>query len=267
MTVTYFVAKYADDPLRMEPKNIGVIAIVDGHFYARFIGESEDDSSLDLRKVRGHVRHSGAYKQWIEYWRYLLAGTQSNETIVNGLQATPRLNYFISESSTMAIDAPAEPREILEYLFHLLVSAFPEQKNEELSLSQRCDEILGQYRLRQNPHFIESPRVPCLLSNTRTEHVQPSYGYVNGAEIYFQRVPLIESRPESSAKEVHNAAWIFERLRSDRQERQTRALVKLTAAAHFPNLLDVLSSVSSSVIDVDNQTQVHEEFSRFVAAH
>jgi hypothetical protein len=154
MTVTYFVAKYADDPLRMEPKNIGVIAIVDGRVYARFIGESEDESNVDLRKVRGHVRHTGAYKQWIEYWRYLLSGGQSSESIVNELLATPRLNYFISDASTMGIDGPADSHEILDYLFHLLVSAFPEQKNEELSLSQRCDEILGEYRLRQNPHFI-----------------------------------------------------------------------------------------------------------------
>jgi hypothetical protein len=258
MNIEYWIARYIDDPLRMEQKNIGVLASVEGRIVARFLGETED--GLDLRKVRGHVRHTGAYRQWIEYWRYVLANTEGREAIT-AICNSAKLNYSVSDASILTVPDAPEPYEVMEYLFNLLISSFPEPKDEELSLAQRCDEIIGEFRLRMNPYFSVSPTISCPLPNAEWEHVQPSFGYVNGNEIYYQKVPLVGGRPEYSAKEVHNAAWIFERLRTNRAERQTRALVKMSIATTFPDLLNALSSVSTSVIDVDNLVQVHQEFS------
>ena len=265
MNVPYYIARYADDPLRMETKNRGVIAIIENRLSARFLGEV-DGGGLDSRKVRGHVRNTGAYKQWIDYWRYVINASNSPAAAIEELTNSSRFNYVVSEEATLTapIEQHIDEEQIIEYLFNLLVSGFPEPRNEEHSLAQRCDEIVGEYHLRQNPHFAVSPTVACPLPNARTEHVQPSYGYVNGAEIYFQKVPMVGNKPEYSAKEVHNAAWILERLRVNRNERQTRALVKMALAVEFPDLLSVLEAVSTDIIDVDNLEQVHREFSPFV---
>jgi hypothetical protein len=267
MNVPYFLARYVDDPLRMEPKNIGVVAVINDRVHARFLGEIESEGGIDLRRLRGHVRHTGAYRQWIEYWRYIIASRPTANDALLELRATSKANYLVSEGATLTLpdEHETDSGEIVEYLFNLLVSSFPEAKNEELSLAQRCDEIIGEYRLRQNPHFSISPTVPCRLPDFQTENVQPSYAYVNGAEIYFQKVPLVGNRPEYSSKEVHNAAWIFERLRMGQNQRQARALVKMAIAADFPDLLKALNAVATSVIDVDNPEQVHREFSAFVA--
>ena len=44
-TPRYLLAKYIPDPLRMEPRNIGVVLWAEGNVAARFVGESDSPDS------------------------------------------------------------------------------------------------------------------------------------------------------------------------------------------------------------------------------
>jgi len=266
MNVPYLVAKYVPDILRMEPVNIGVIALCDGRLHARFIGES-DEPGLDLRKVRGIVHHTGAYKQWIDYWLHLIrAGTSADETI-RALLSSSNGNYLLREGATMAVPQTAEfdIQQALEYLFHLLVTEFPRPSEEEISLGQRCEEIIRNLHLDVNPSFRRAPSVPCPLSPEVTEYVQPNYAYLNGAAVYFQRVPFNPRRPEATQKELHNAAWIFDKLKKTNQNCMTRALVKGSQNGEAEPFLRVLSVVANDIVDVSDEQAVRRGFAELVA--
>jgi hypothetical protein len=215
----YLVAKYISNLARMEPKNVGVFLHMDGRMQARFIGER--NLSLDLRAVKSLVSHTGSYKQWVEYWRHLMSEPASGDEILNRLLATSNGNYIVTEGEVVfpprefAGDSP----RVLEYLFQLLVGEFPEQKEslEQVSLSAKCEEIIRHYGLKKTPHFEESPIISVDVDGI-TQHIKPSYRWLNGSEVYFQKVSLDGAKIESTQKDVNSALWMFEKLK-DKDER------------------------------------------------
>lgn len=65
----YWLIKYIEDPLRNEPRNVGIIVKIDNNKYIKFLGENEDlsiDDSLLPKKLNKNVDN---YKQWIAYYR------------------------------------------------------------------------------------------------------------------------------------------------------------------------------------------------------
>jgi hypothetical protein len=272
MTNEYLVAKYISSPVRMEPRNIGVFVRFENGWRARFLGENSE-GRLDLRRVRGIVEHTRAYEQWISYWRHVIASTPA-ERLLRVLSDTSRVNFVVSEGAGvfLAEDAIDSPERTLDHLYHLVVGEFPEQRAEELSLSQTIEETIRRYNLRQNPHFAESPQVQIQLTDGAVEHVRPSFGYVNGRELYFQKVSINPYRPEITQKEVHNAAWIFEKLRTGAALRETSTLVKIiTPDVHIeqppfstPEYLHLLGRLSD-VVNVDDEGALDRKFSPLAA--
>ena len=103
------------------------------------------------------------------------------------------------------------------------------------------------------------------------EHVRPNYGFVNGREVYFQRVSINPAKPELAQKEVHNAAWIFGMLNAQPSERELNSLVKVVGSASedqspfsVEESLNVLNSLSH-VVDVDDERAIDGVFAALAA--
>lgn len=115
MTGEYWVFKYVEDLVRQETRNIGVVLKTDAGVFARFLGEREGGAALDLRTVRGVVRHTPTYKQWVDYWRHCLRESPSADAARDQLLHSLRGNFISSERSTVALPDGA-PSEAVAYL-------------------------------------------------------------------------------------------------------------------------------------------------------
>jgi hypothetical protein len=272
MSNEYLVAKYIASPTRMEPRNIGVFMRSGNSWRARFLGEAAP-GKLDLRRVRPVVEHTSSYEQWVKYWRHLLISKRVDE-IKEALEGSSKINFIVTEGTPLflGVDAPASPDQTLDYLYHLVVTEFPEQRAEESSLLEIVEGAIRRFDLHRNPHFQDSPSVRCELDGGIVEHVRPSYGFVNGRQVYFQTVSINPNRPETAQKEVHNAAWIFEMLRSRAVDRELNSLVKVVSANvtddHNPFSVDeslgVLNALSH-VVNVEDERAVDGVFAPLVA--
>lgn len=267
----YFVVRFIENLTRGETKNIGVFYEGDNGILGRFLGEKRN-GTIDLRSVRSLVPHTPTYKQWIDYWKRVLSQEKEPEIIMREIQASAKGNFIIEEGDRIFI-----PREMsdtdgsrLGYLFNLLVAEFPSQFAEDFlqqSLSERCDEIIKRFHLRKDPHFRISPTVQIAVDGS-TVHLKPSYQWLNGRDIYYQKVTINQARLEATQKDVTSAAWVLDRLKESTPGVETRALVKIsdveetTPADWRPDeYLDLLATVSDSIINVDNDDEVVKEFS------
>jgi hypothetical protein len=269
MSSRYLIAKYVSNLARMEPRNIGVFLEFNGQIYAKFVGEK--NQGLDLRTVRSLVSHTGSYKQWIEYWRYMLdQRIQSNE-LLDRILASSRGNYIVTEGDTVFLprEAANDAAHAIDYLFHLLVDEFPEQKEnpEQLSLALKCEEIIKRYELGRLPQFEKEPIVEIQVDGLR-QHIRPSYRWINGGEIYFQKVSIDAARPDATQKDVTSTAWMFEKLKGAGGDRSTKALVRLSGGGVLiqqnridpAEYLGLLSRVSDAVVNVENDAEVDRAF-------
>jgi hypothetical protein len=271
----YLVARYIRDLTRMEPRNIGVFLFADdGRVLARFLGER--NGALDLRVVRSQVTHTQAYRQWIEYWRFLMRERPGNDQLAEQILASSKGNYQVGEGDMvfLPVEIAQDPHSLLEHLFQLLVTEFPnevEQAEDVVTLAARCEEIIQEFKLRETPHWAEAPVVPVRIGGA-AQHFRPSYAWRNGQEIFFQRVAINSGRLERTQKDVTSAAYLFEKLRLDRPASQTKALVKM--ADMTPQMLDdqvldpneylTLLSRTSDVVDIDDARQVDRTFGALV---
>ncbi len=270
----YLVAKYVQNLSRMEPRNIGIFLSYNDRIYSRFMGER--NQSIDLRTVRSIFSHSGSYKEWVEYWRYLLTQEKSQDELFTELQASSNGNYLVIEGESLFLprEVLGSPTSILEYLFRLLVDEFPEQKQspEQISLTAKCEEIIQKYDLSKTPYFLREPLVELVFDGKR-QHIRPSYSWVNGRQIYFQKVSIDSSRPDATQKDVNNTLWMFEKLKISDANRITKAMIKLADREEIlsqqnriepDEYLKLLSQVSDEVIDVDNDIQVEHAFTELM---
>jgi hypothetical protein len=265
----YLIAKYIPNLARMEPKNVGVFLHMDGRLFARFIGER--NLALDLRAVRSLVSHTGTYKQWIEYWRHLMTKQVAGDELLNQLLATSNGNYIVTEGDVVfpPKEMSGDPLRILEYLFQFLVGDFPEQKEslEQVSLSAKCEEIIKRYGLKKTTYFEESPIISVDVDGI-TQHLKPSYRWLNGAEVCFQKVSLDAVKLESTQKDVNSALWMFEKLKNSNNRIQTKALVKFfdqDPLVSQPRIdpreyMSLLERISDQVVNVDDDAQVDAAF-------
>lgn len=274
MNNRYLVAKYVQNLSRMEPRNIGIFLSYNDRIHSRFIGER--NKSIDLRTVRSIFSHSGSYKEWVEYWKYLLSQQKSPDELFVELLASSNGNYVVLEGESLFLprDVLGSPTSILEYMFRLLVDEFPEPKQspEQVNLTAKCEEIIKKYELLRSSHFLREPLVELIFDGKR-QHIRPSYSWVNGREIYFQKVSIDPSRPDATQKDVNNTLWMFEKLKISDRSRTTKAMIKVAEPEEIishqnqiepDEYLKLLSDVSDEVINVDDDTQVDSAFTELV---
>lgn len=93
-TIQLAVVRYIQDPVRNEPRNVGVIAWAPGQVAARFVGEGQG-SDLDLRRVSPRlVTDRQTYDEWVQFWRRHLDAGQIDDPIEGGTVSLEKQSFL-----------------------------------------------------------------------------------------------------------------------------------------------------------------------------
>src|SRR2546430_4943658 len=80
-TIQLAVVRYIQDPVRNEPRNVGVIAWAPGQVAAQFVGEGPE-SDLGLRRVSSNlISDRQTYSDWVTFFRRIIDAEQVDDPI------------------------------------------------------------------------------------------------------------------------------------------------------------------------------------------
>lgn len=134
MTKTHLaVLRYIRDPVRDEPRNVGVIGWSDGEAIARFLGE-DAQGSLDLRRVStAIIADRQTYSDWIRHLRGLVDRGQVDDPIrqrttsvaepefLESLAGTARGNYDLRLGAEAYVGPGSPLRSVVSQAYQRLV--------------------------------------------------------------------------------------------------------------------------------------------------
>jgi hypothetical protein len=284
LPVRYLVAKYIADTWRMEPRNIGVIALGPTGWAARFVGESPaKPGQIDGRSLRG-VGSLPAYKQWIKYWRAFLEQSESpsSQSVIERLLETSKGNFELADGGALLDQVDAEQiQDVAGFLFDQLVTPREKVKEDlafepqpiaaadEVDLDAICDSLIKRTSLPSSPHFFNDYRLRCRVQPDATEEEELafSHAYQNGGLHIFQRVHFVRGQPLRRA--VHDSAWMFEKVVQNRFADRNSCVSLVYSplqqrTVEADQLLRVLGVVSK-VVDVSDEAQALAEFEAVAA--
>lgn len=192
MPAEYWIAKYVEDPLRNETRNVGIVVRLDGRIDARFVGERED-KTFDGRKIKSKFSYPNVYTQWREYWRKSLDGQDINMII-----DTKTVNYFVETGGKVLDVGTDSVEEVTEFLFQLLVGGGPveafqwAEQDENVSLSTEIAATFEHLLLlaREGDILVRHPIVrDHPISGRHVQH-RPSFSQSNGRLQIFEHIDL-----------------------------------------------------------------------------
>jgi hypothetical protein len=126
-TAKFLIAQYLSDPMRREPKNIGLIVVKDEQCAAKFLGESAE--GMDLRTIRW-ARDAQLYQHWVESWREQIEDGASG--LLERLSETNGGNYDVILGGHVSDANGDTARIICERLFPHLVGE-PQEEAESVA--------------------------------------------------------------------------------------------------------------------------------------
>lgn len=215
----YILAKYVSDPMRNEPRNIGVIVWAPWGVSARFLGE--EHGVLDGRKIPSWVQSRDAYREWMGSWRSVLlhkkVPTADGEIeaadirFLDALSQKGRGNYVLSDKGSVLDpvtqeDGPA----LMDFLFSTLVDMDADRvaARAAFDMERACNRIIKDTRAFRNQHFHRGKAVLCKITPHVIESLNFDYYVGNGEpKRLYQRVPLAQRDTH-----LHAALWQFERV-------------------------------------------------------
>ncbi len=192
--------------------------------------------------------------------------------LIKEIKSSAKGNFLIEEGDMVFIPRVMSDSDAsrLQYLFNLLVADFPIHGQDDFlqqSLTEKCDEIIKRFSLRKDSHFHVSPTIPVKVDGS-TLHLKPSFQWLNGRDIYYQKVSIDQTRIEATQKDVTSATWMLQRLKESSNGAETRALIKLSEADdglvsdwRASEYIDLLKGATDLIINVDNDEAVELEFS------
>lgn len=283
---TYYIAKFVPDVLLGEPRNVGVILWTPESVEARFLGETTDaEPRVDGRSLRG-FESSASFKQWVSYLRGqiqkgLVTDPHSGEkisrqssafmaAIASSLNETLSLTvggYFVDEL------AQSDLRPAVDRLFSKFVHrsetarvgrlAVPHPRRQPMAGAAFRD-IIGRTGINNSPYFHEKKRLPCTLKGQVEEELEFSYAFENGALHRLFQVVELPTAPEAIGKNVHDAAWKFERaIESGHINSQGVVAILLADQARLDDQkvsrgIDILSSIGQVLNLADTNRAVQQ---------
>jgi hypothetical protein len=172
-TPRYLLAKYIPDPLRMEPRNVGVVLWAEGKITARFVGESDAPDVRASLPQRLGIPDNQVYKKWIRYWREqmelpsLTRGAdgrivdRSAPEFLDALTAKSDFSFMLVPGGTLRTEVrSSELHAAIADLFERLVledadSAETKVEGESALLRREWNRIVTEAQLRSQPDFRE----------------------------------------------------------------------------------------------------------------
>jgi hypothetical protein len=144
MTNQFLIARYISDLERREPRNIGIIAWVNGSIASRFLDVADVDFVEDAEN----------YARWIDYWKELCskdriqvfnepAATIKTPRFLKALQKTQKGNFVLDDGGEFATEiGHAEIEKAVDFIFSRVVFSRPATESaREPSLGDRCMEV------------------------------------------------------------------------------------------------------------------------------
>ena len=160
----YFIAQYFRNPVRMEPKNVGVIVEKQGKYAARFFAESSP-GEYSVRKLRP-FQNANAYRLWVDSWRKTLGSDEEDR--VSKLEVGA--NYNVVPGGSVANASSSSASDICNYLYGLIVGdglaeAFGEDQEKEKSVAL-VNDIKSEIRKLQLDRQSLTVKHPILFERT-----------------------------------------------------------------------------------------------------
>jgi hypothetical protein len=203
MAARIYVAKYIRDPRRWEPRNIGIFVVDEHGLAGKFIGERAD-GSVDKRSVKGFVRNTEVYEEWVKYWRRTLMAGGIEEILES---TTP--HFWVAESGEVWI-GDETPEKLVERYFSELVLKKEGEEDDRAAAQLRTavERLLTETGVANSPAFARDETLES-SGLTPPERFQFQYILQDGRTVVGQRVSL------ASEPYVHDALWKFSHLHDD----------------------------------------------------
>jgi hypothetical protein len=227
----YWIAKYVEDPMRNEPRNVGIFVEHNGVKAARFFGERED-GTLDARKLGNKFTFPNVYTQWRTYWRReMSAGLEL-------LAQAKTANYFIEMGGEVSEAGADSADEVCVFLFHLLIGGgaldayqwnIDDDGNVALAteITAALDhlQVLAHDRelFARHPVVKERP-----VSGHHVTHT-PSFSQRNGRLYVFDHIDLNGTRPTKIKERAGLLGYMFSDIRAAENDLQAYSLVRPSA--------------------------------------
>lgn len=266
MAAKYWLAKHIPDPLRAEPRNIGVIVSVGNAFAARFIGERDDGKGLDGRKL-GDFAYPDVYRQWVAFWRGELAEKRIDEIVAS---ATP--HFVVVEGGEVADTGTDSASDVCQFLYTLLVShggakvAFEleEATVEEIEKTKQLKEeiydtfydlnLMEEAGLLAVAHPIQSDRN---IQGRNARHI-PSFVQRNGHLFVYEVVDFTRRRKNAVTERAGFCAYMFSDIRAAIKNAEPFSIVRPSEDTGGLEYAKSMLSAESQVINWDDDNQRQE---------
>ncbi len=281
MNDTYLVVKYVDDPIRREPRNVGIMLFDsrEGRWHHRFTVEAED-RPIDGRSLR-RFASSETYKEWYHFWTramergvaHPVTGEQvdpGDAAFVEALSVYGGANYAVEMGEPTVIpDEGARGSDLVNFLFRRLVDSGAETDAAEETWSARMASIISTYRLNENPHWSARYPLTVAVGHVHEELVFP-YAYENGLLRLYKRVSVTAASmdTEIGQRAVHDVLWCFMKAAQTRRSDLSRvALVAPTPGvneAEIGRVRRIVEQESDAIVDIACDAEVEREFQALV---
>ncbi len=214
--VQYLIAQYQADPLRKEPRNVGVLARMGNHTMARFMGEKED-GRIDGRELRW-MYFPDVYRQWVQYWREACMGVQRLEELLD----LNKGNYGLVRGGKVFDTGSDSLEHVVDHLYARFVGdGFAEAMREDdgqlmadLKLTRALSEELANMNLlvagNQLPIGIVHP-----VQQDRKFQInghlsyKPEFSQENGSLYVIQTFDFVRGKPKALYEHAGASAYMY----------------------------------------------------------
>ena len=272
----FLVAKYIRDMHRLEPRNIGVVVWTNGVVSARFLGESQSETTDVNAPRRLGVRDQDMYRQWIHYWREQMSSSalsangnghqvpRESPDFLDALKQRSKRQFVLVDGGFISGDVDtSEIDEVVHDLFEALVDDRPENREVAEEESVLLKKAIGRAFADSGIDTLSgySTRLP--LTFKVDGH---ALGFTFDSGVYIKRpVALFQHAMLTRPMSVNSAAFGFNcicraddntgyRLGRERCIALVRASQQVMDLPNVPNELEKLKAYGT-VIDLADHDQ------------
>lgn len=231
----YFIAQHVADPLRNEPRNIGVIVAVGNERTARFIGDT-GAGKVDGTKVR-FLQYPDVYRQWVSHWWSLV---KADSFDLDRLSESSKEHYRMIDAGEVANIGSDSVHDVANYLYAAMVSegnlalalggdddieSAPLQ--EDISEAFAAAAILSDNESTPSiPHPVQ--RGKSVRGKASKPH-HPAFVQDNGELLVADAVDLTTSRQAWARDRSGLLAFMFSDIRAEHPNANAVSIIRVTA--------------------------------------
>lgn len=254
MSTQYWVAKYVEDPMRNETRNVGIFVNHNGVKAARFLGERED-GVFDARKLGNKFIFPNVYTQWRSFWR-----TEMNAVELSKLAEISAANFSVQFGGEVSDVGADTADEVCTFLFNLLVGGgaldayqWTVDEDGNVALATEITATLSHLELlaRDSQLFVRHPVEA--ERPIRGQHVThtPSFSQRNGRLYVFDHIDLGGTRPNKIRERAGFMGYMFSDIRAAEHDAITYSLIR-PSVDHPVDVIDYAKNVLGSESKIVN---------------